>query len=138
MLDKLRSYGMVYLASPYSKYRLGIEVAFKDVSWVAGRLLKEGVKVYSPIAHTHPLAIYGELDPFDHSIWLPFDEVIMSRSDALVVAKMPGWETSYGVKHEIEFFQKAGKPIHYINWMTLRLEGEDAPKMLPQHILHYA
>jgi hypothetical protein len=113
-VETLKGYGLVYLATPYSKYPDGIEAAFQDASALAYRLLREGVKVYSPIAHTHPLATYGNADPYDHSIWLPFDEAIMARSDACVVAMMPSWRISKGIAHEIKFFEKARKPVHYL------------------------
>lgn len=101
-----------YLATPYSKYRGGdIEAAFVDAAKLAASLLVRGVKVYSPIAHTHPLAVYGKLDPLDHSIWLPFDEAMMAAADSLIVAHMDGWDVSYGIAHEIKVFEKAGKPI---------------------------
>jgi hypothetical protein len=61
---------------------------------LAARLLVAGMRVYSPIAHTHPLAIYGHLDPKDHSIWLPFDETMMAKADVLLVAHMEGWKDS--------------------------------------------
>lgn len=101
-----------YLATPYSKYADGIENAFRDAARLAGALLKTGVNVYSPICHTHPIAIYGRIDPLDHAIWLPFDQLMMDRCDNLIVAHMDGWEESKGVAYEIEYFRKAGKPIH--------------------------
>jgi hypothetical protein len=118
-LDDVAKFSLVYLATPYSKYPGGIEAAFKDASKLAGRLLRLGVKVYSPIAHTHPIAINGNLDPMDHSIWLPFDKSIMDKADAILVAKMPSWQDSKGIAHEIEVFGNAGKPIYYLDTDTL-------------------
>lgn len=115
MIDRLREFGLVYLGTPYSKYPAGIERAFRDAASLAGKLLTVGVKSYSPIAHTHPIAIHGQLDPYDHAIWLPFDAAIMDKSDAMIVAMMDGWDVSYGIKHEIEEFTKAGKPIFYLD-----------------------
>ena len=115
----LSDYSLCYLATPYTKYPAGIEQAFVDAAACAARLLKAGVKVYSPIAHTHPLAIHGGLDPLDHSIWLPFDQAMMDAADALIVAHLPGWNESFGVAHEIDFFAKAGKPIVHIHPVTL-------------------
>lgn len=110
----LLDYKLCYLATPYSKYKKGIHYAFADAARVAAELLRNGVKVYSPIAHTHPLAIYGAIDPLDHAIWLPFDEAMMEAADALLVAKMQGWDESRGIKHEIDFFAERGKAIHYL------------------------
>ena len=112
------------MATPYTKYGKGITVAFEVASIIAARMLKAGHRVYSPIAHTHPLAIYGELDPLDHSIWLPFDEAMMQAADGLIVAQMQGWQDSFGVKHEIEFFTKAGKPVLYLDCESLALKEQ--------------
>ena len=114
-LQNLRVYSLIYLATPYSKYPGGLQKAFEDASKLAARLLVNHIKVYSPIAHTHPIAIYGELNPLDHSIWLPFDEAIMRVSQALLVAEMEGWKESYGVYQEIKIFTRDGKPVHYLN-----------------------
>lgn len=113
-IEKLKGHRLVYLATPYSKYPYGIHDAFQDASKYAARLLIAGVKVYSPIAHTHPLAIYGDIDPLDHSIWIPFDEAMMTAADAICVLQMPTWEISKGIAHEIEFFQNAGKPVYFL------------------------
>jgi hypothetical protein len=115
-VDKATLY---YLATPYSKYPRGLIAAFEDAANLAARLLQVGFRVYSPISHTHPLAVYGKIDPLDHAIWLPFDEAMMEASGALLVAEMSGWRTSKGVKHEIEFFTNAGKPVLYLNPETL-------------------
>jgi len=113
-IEKLTTYKLCYLATPYSKYEGGIHLAFVEASIFAARLLQHGVSVYSPIAHTHPLAIYGNIDPLNHSIWLDFDEAMMNACGALLVATMQGWETSKGVQHEIQYFAAAGKDIHYL------------------------
>lgn len=120
-IDDVAKFPLVYLATPYSKYPAGLEEAFKDAAKLTARLLRIGVKVYSPIAHTHPIAVYGKLDALDHSIWLPFDEAIMGKADALLVAKMATWDQSKGIAHEIEFFSKAGKPIYYLDLDTFEV-----------------
>lgn len=115
----LSQFRLVYLATPYSRYPDGLEAAFIEAAKLAGRLLDAGVRVYSPICHTHPIAIHGEIDPLDHSIWIPFDESMMSVSDALVVAMMPSWRQSKGIRYEIDYFELEGKPIFYLEPGTL-------------------
>lgn len=114
-LEELKRFDLIYLASPYSKYPDGIWQAFTDVCLVAADLLKAGVKVYSPIAHTHSIAAHGQIDPLDHSIWLPFDQAIMNKSDALVVATMASWGISVGIAHEIADFKARGMPVFYLD-----------------------
>lgn len=118
-MKSLTEFPLVYLATPYSKYEPGIEQAFVDASALSARMMSAGVKVYSPIAHTHPLAIHGNLDPYDHTIWLPFDQAMMDASAACVVATMPGWQESFGIQHEIKWFGDAGRPIFYVDPETL-------------------
>lgn len=104
-----------YLATPYSKYPGGIEEAFKLACREAATLVRAGIRVYSPIAHTHPVATYGEIDPYDHGIWLPADAPFMRAAKGLIVLRAESWEDSHGIKCEIEEFQKAGKPVVYMD-----------------------
>lgn len=120
-ISNVAKLGLIYLGTPYSKYPKGLEAAFKDASALTAKLLRAGVKVYSPIAHTHPVAIYGHLDPLDHAIWLPFDRAIMDKADAMLVAEMTGWKESRGIAHEIDVFTAAQKPVYYINPDTLEV-----------------
>ena len=95
-----------YLASPYThKDKYIMHMRFIQVCMVAGKLLEAGHKFYCPIAHTHPIADYGELPLDDHSLWLPFDEPILSRCDELWVVEMDGWRESTGIKFEMDFFK---------------------------------
>ena len=113
-LESLTKHRLCYLATPYSKFWSGIHSAHVEASIFAAHLLKHGVKVYSPIAHTQPLAIYGNIDPLDHGIWIPFDEAMMDVCDALIVAEMDGWRESKGIRHEIEYFERQQKLVHYL------------------------
>lgn len=111
----LRSCGLVYLGTPYTKFPDGIEAAWVEACRLTARLMKAGVKVHSPIAATHGVAIHGGIEPLDHSIWLPFDEVMMAVCDVCLVAEMEGWQRSFGVAHEIAWFTAANKPVIYLD-----------------------
>lgn len=111
MSDQIPANALAYLATPYTKWKDGIDDAFVQAAKIAALLMRSGIKVYSPIAHTHPLAIHGNIDPFDHAIWLPFDQAMMDACGVLIVAHMDGWQESKGVMHEIDYFMKARKPI---------------------------
>jgi hypothetical protein len=113
---------LLYLATPYSKYPGGLDAAFRHASNLAARLVASGAAVYSPIAHCHPLALYGGLDPLDYKIWLPYQEVMMAASNGLLIAKMTGWGDSLGIHHEIDRFVTAGKRMHFVDPVTLNLE----------------
>lgn len=113
---------LAYLATPYSKYENGnLELAFRDAANLAARLMLAGVRVYSPIAHTHPLAIHGNVDPLDHDIWLPFDEAMMQRCEVLIVAQMKGWRESKGVQHEIQYYLKRARTIFVLDPVSMNM-----------------
>jgi hypothetical protein len=112
---------LFYVASPYTKYPDGIWEAYKQIARLTGQLIKKGIKAYSPIAHCHPLAIYAQIDPIDHEFWMDADAPFMAVADALIVARMTGWNDSVGVKKEIETFKAAGKPIYWLDPDTLEI-----------------
>jgi hypothetical protein len=104
-----------YLASPYSKYPDGLEAAFVEVAKQAALLIRHKIPVYSPIAHTHPIAIHGGMDPLDHSIWLPADLPLMrSAYRGLIVCKMATWDQSDGIGEEIKEFGALKRRIIYM------------------------
>lgn len=107
---------LLYLATPYSRYAAGLDAAFVAACEITASLISRGYSVYSPIAHTHPIALHGKLDPLDHTIWLPFNAAMMEASHGLIVALLPGWDSSLGVQHEIDYFARAGKPIDRLSW----------------------
>jgi hypothetical protein len=121
----LCSYRLVYLGTPYSSWGArgpdGLYQAFVEASQVAARLLRAGVRVYSPIAHCHPISLYGGLDPLDYQIWLSFDEAMMAVAEAIAVAMMPGWSESKGIKHEVDYFTLAGKPVYFLDPASLEV-----------------
>ena len=105
---------MVYLASPYShEYPSVMQRRFESVCKVAAALMAQGVIVFSPIAHTHPIAVQGSL-PRGWEYWEKFDTDFIQASESMVVAMMPGWKESKGVQAEILIAERLGKPIVYM------------------------
>jgi len=115
-------HSLCYLATPYSKFEGGPDRAFEAACGLAARLISAGVHLYCPIAHSHGIAIHGGLDGLDHSIWMPLDEAMMARCDVLLVARLPGWDQSEGIKQEIDFFERADKAIFDLFPDSLRME----------------
>jgi len=103
----MSSHTLAYLATPYTKYSEGIERAFIDACKLAGRLIQAGVHVYSPIAHSHPIAVHANMDPLDQTFWLDLDAAMLHVCRVLIIAHMDGWEQSTGVAHEIDFSSNA-------------------------------
>ena len=104
-----------YIASPYSKYEQGLDAACRDVCRITAELVKRGIPCFSPIAHTHPIAIHSGMDPLAHDIWLPADEPMMRSAHGIIIAKMTGWLESYGVNYEIDYFLASNKPVLFID-----------------------
>ena len=108
---------MVYLASPYSSPVPAVrEARFRLVCRKAAELMRAGHKIFSPIAHTHPIAVAGEL-PLGFDFWSEYDREFLEFCDEVWVLCLDGWEESKGVAAEIDIATKLGKPIRY-------LEGE--------------
>ena len=106
--------GFWYMATPYTKYGWGRDVAFEIACGFAAELMvKNGYKVFSPIAHSHSIAEYGWLDPVDHEFWMDQCAPFMKAAEGLIVICMDGWRSSVGVAAEIEYFKSAGKKIFY-------------------------
>jgi hypothetical protein len=52
---------------------------------------------------------------------MPFDKAIMPACDALLIAKMTGWEDSLGIAEEIKIFENWGKPMFTLDPQTLEI-----------------
>ena len=109
--NKLRlTDGYWYMATPYSKWHAGIDDACKQACLCAGSFITRGVHVYSPIAHTHPIALACEMDPLDHKIWLPADKPMFHGAHGLLVMALRGWHQSFGIQEEISWARDHNKP----------------------------
>lgn len=106
-------YPIVYLATPYTRYKDGPEMAYREAVRITGELLKRGLPVYSPIVHWHPCVPHAGADYADHDYWTAVCAPMLKRSDALLVAMLPGWDKSKGVHVEIKHFEQRCKPIFY-------------------------
>lgn len=133
-LEALKKHNLVYIASPYSNYCLGLDAAAKEVSRVAGQLLEAGVNVFCPIAHGHALNKEVSSLPATHDFWLKYDQVFVDKCDALAVVLMLGWNKSTGVRWEIDQFRQTPdrvyaysrmgairRPIYFVEPMSLEV-----------------
>lgn len=86
---------------------------FRSACMVAARLFREGSLVFSPIAHSHPLATYALPVSFD--FWQSWCmSFLHCWATDLYVLKLHGWEESKGVAAEITEAEKIGLPITYV------------------------
>ena len=104
-----------YLGTPYSKWVHGLDDANEVAQKLSGRLLLEGIVVFTPIGHSHGIAKASGIDPFDHSIWLPADRPFVMKAFGLIVAALPGWRESFGIGEEIKWFKEQKKPRYLLD-----------------------
>ena len=105
---------IVYLATPYSDPDpVVMDARFKVVNHVAAILMAQGVFVFSPISHTHPIALAGDL-PRGWEFWEGYDRAMIGACQRLVVLKQDGWTQSTGVRSEIKIATELRLPVEYI------------------------
>ena len=81
--------------------------------------MRQGEIVFSPIAHTHPIATMCDL-PKDWEFWGKFDKAFIEQCSQVVVAMIPGWKDSKGINAEIAIAKDLGKPIRYMRISHMR------------------
>jgi hypothetical protein len=110
MRDKL-----IYLASPYSLFPGGRDLAFELVCQKAAEIMSMGYNVFCPIAHSHPIEEHGMGGEIkDGDFWLKQDFAILDKCDEIWVYMMPGWSDSYGVTRELDRAKRLKLPIEYL------------------------
>jgi nucleoside 2-deoxyribosyltransferase len=102
----------IYLAAPYSSADPKVISERVDrINRYAAELMKTSI-VFSPISHSHPIALAGEL-PTDFSFWVRQNHEFIRWADIVCVLMLDGWEHSNGVSEEIDFATSIGKKIIY-------------------------
>lgn len=105
---------LVYLATPYSHPDPEVrERRFREVNRVAANLMRDGLHVFSPISHTHPIAVAGDL-PKSWEFWQAYDRAVLSACRNVMVLMQDGWRESTGVQAEIEIAREMGLPVEFI------------------------
>ena len=106
---------MIYLATPYSHPDPDIrENRYLVVTRVAAELMNNGYHIYSPITHSHPIALAGEL-PTSWEFWEQYDRTMLSVCTEMIVLRLVGWNQSVGIKAEISLAESMGLIISYMD-----------------------
>ena len=104
---------MIYLASPYSHPdALVREQRFQNACRAAAELMRICQIVYSPVAHSHSIALHGV--PTEWSYWERADRRLLEISDEVVVLTLDGWRESEGVQREIQIAEELRKPVTFL------------------------
>ena len=105
----------IYLATPYSDDDPKVRQArFEAVNKVAAKMMADGYLVFSPISHTHPIALAGDL-PKGWEFWKEYDRIFIEWCDELWVYMQDGWLVSTGVTAERHLATDMKKQIEYID-----------------------
>jgi hypothetical protein len=108
---------MVYLASPYTHADKAVQAdRFLAVVKACGWLMvnsSDAQMIYSPIAHTHPIADNCVL-PGHWGFWETCDKAMLSRCSEIWVFCIPGWSKSTGVKAERKIASDYGLATRFI------------------------
>jgi len=106
---------LVYLACPYSHPDPAVrEARFHAVNRAAGEMMGRDMLVFSPISHSHPIAVDHGL-PTDFAYWAAYNRATLSRCDRLVVLCLPGWRDSVGVRGELAIAHETGIPVEFLD-----------------------
>jgi nucleoside 2-deoxyribosyltransferase len=121
---------VIYLASPYSHDDPEImEQRYQQACAAAAKLINCGVVVYSPIAHSHPIAKIGGAKG-DWATWQNHCLSLLDRCDFMLILMLDGWMESTGVEAEARHCLDTQKDIFYsdmdgldrFNWTCLHTE----------------
>jgi hypothetical protein len=120
---------LYYLGTPYGHDLAEVrEARYRENVEALTELLHQGINVFSPVVHHHPVACLRDLGR-DFSFWQTQDFAFLHRSDALIVLTLPGWQESKGLAAEVEEARRLGLPVFFwdrANKAIFREAKEDA------------
>jgi hypothetical protein len=92
---------MIYLASPYSHPKVEIvQARFRAACRATAKLMAQGHHVFSPIAHSHMVAMIGDLR-LAWEFWSQIDYEWIRLCGCVWVLALSGWKESVGVQAEL-------------------------------------
>ena len=104
---------MIYLASPYSHEDKKVEQQRFDAACEAAAcFVNKGIKVFSPIAHSHQLTSHGARGDWEY--WKEFDLGMINVCDSMYVLTLDGWRDSVGVQAEIDYALSHGLTVRLV------------------------
>ena len=105
---------LIYLATPYSHPDPAVrEARFQAVNRAAAKLMGMGLHVYSPISHTHPIALAGAL-PLEWEYWQRYDRAVLACCYKMIVLQLDGWNKSEGIQGEFAIAREMGLEIEFM------------------------
>ena len=113
--NKSTAQRIIYLAGPYSHPNKVIEqLRFIELTGFAGRLIKKGLIVFSPITMYHPIAIATANLETTFDTWSKINYHFLCCCTDLFVYALPGYNESKGVNQEMLWAKELKLPTTLI------------------------
>lgn len=113
---------MIYVCSVYSigafsdskEHKALRKKRYEYTKKMVAKFINSGLNAISPIVHNHEIAEQYTL-PMQGEFWKEYNEQLMTACSALYVLKMPHWEQSKGIAHEIDYALREDIPVFFIS-----------------------
>lgn len=113
---------MIYVCSVYSigafsnseKHKELRQKRYEYTKKMVAKLISGGNLAISPIVHNHEIAEQYNL-PMQGSYWKEYNEQLMTACSSIYVLKMPHWEESLGIAHELDYAVREDIPVVFIS-----------------------
>ena len=126
IMDRPKEPELIYLASPYTHPSSQMkQKRFEIVCSVASLMIKRGMMMFSPIAHSHPICQYGIDLSGEWEFWEKYDKSMLRKCTRMIVLMLEGWKESRGIAAETEYAKSLGMPIDYIDYDEWRPSEKD-------------
>jgi hypothetical protein len=119
---------LMYMASPYlggtekvTGYTPLKSTRYQQAVNAAAELTNSDRIVFSPIVHSHPLAMKAGL-PGNFEFWNYFDTKIIEACDSFGILQLNGWDKSSAHKNELSLAIKFSLPVYEIDPFILPLK----------------
>ena len=105
---------LTYLATPYSHADVMVRIErYAIVTKVAAQRMDAGEVIYSPISHTHHMAVWHGL-PTSWEFWQDHCRAFLNASSKMIGLRPDGWQESVGVQAEIAIAEELGLAIEHM------------------------
>jgi len=106
---------IIYVATPYSHTDPEVRIKrFEEVNKFSAKLLAAGINCFSPISHSHPIAVSGGAE-VSWQFWEQFDKEFLDHCEGMIVYMQDGWDKSVGVNAEVQYAKFNGTPVIYVD-----------------------
>jgi hypothetical protein len=106
---------MIYISLPYSSPEKVVRKQREEMARLYfSQLVKEGKVSTSPILTGCIAEHYIDFNEVPYSFWMELTEAYLKQCSELHILTLIGWDSSTGVRTEIEYAKKHGLKIVYI------------------------